>query len=90
MIKMEILIIYFFVINVSAFAAYGLDKFKARRGTWRIPEKTLLLLAVVGGSIGALGGMYLFRHKTRKRKFSLGVPLIFIIQVIGIVYFIKK
>lgn len=90
MIKMEILIIYFFVINVSAFAANGLDKFKARRGTWRIPEKTLLLLAVVGGSIGALGGMYLFRHKTRKRKFSLGVPLIFIIQVIGIVYFIKK
>jgi len=67
-------------INVLTFLLYGIDKWKARRGKWRIPEDTLIWLAIVGGSIGALLGMYLFRHKTQHLKFTLGVPAILLVQ----------
>lgn len=56
---------------------YGLDKWKAKSGAWRIPERTLLLTALAGGSVGALAGMLLFHHKTRKPKFMIGVPVMF-------------
>ena len=79
--------IYFLIgINVLTFLLYGIDKWKARRGKWRIPEDTLIWLAIAGGSIGALLGMFLFRHKTKHRKFALGVPAIFLVQV-GLIYF---
>jgi uncharacterized membrane protein YsdA (DUF1294 family) len=60
----------------------GIDKNRARKNRWRIPEATLLLFAFLGGSIGSLGGMYLFHHKTRKPKFSVGVPVILVMQVL--------
>ena len=71
-----IILIYLELVNLAAFALYGIDKRRAKRGKWRVPEATLLLIAVIGGSVGALAGMYLFRHKTRKPKFSVGVPVI--------------
>ena len=81
---MRNIIIYVCVINVIAFLMYGLDKVKAKRRQWRIPESTLLGVAVIGGSIGAFLGMQIFRHKTKKPKFYIGVPAIFILQAIGI------
>lgn len=81
---MRNIIIYVCVINVIAFLMYGLDKVKAKRRQWRIPESTLLGVAVIGGSIGAFLGMQIFHHKTKKPKFYIGIPVIFILQVIGI------
>lgn len=68
-------LVYIFIINLIAFAAYGMDKAKARNGTRRIPEKTLIGLAAFGGAIGAIIGMLAFRHKTRKIKFTITVPV---------------
>lgn len=70
-------------INGIAFCAYGLDKRRAVRGEWRISERTLLLLAFFGGAAGAFLGMKVFHHKTRHRKFSLGVPLLLLMQAAG-------
>lgn len=81
---MRNIIIYVCVINVIAFLMYGLDKQKAKRRQWRIPEATLLGVAVIGGSIGAFLGMQVFHHKTKKPKFYIGVPMIFVLQIIGI------
>ena len=64
-----------------------LDKQKAKRGKWRISEKTLFLFAIIGGSLGSTLGMHLFRHKTKHWYFKLGMPLILIIQIILIIYF---
>lgn len=69
---------YLAVINFTAWVAYGLDKGRARAGKWRIPERTLLLLALAGGSLGALAAMLMFRHKTKKAKFVVGVPVMFV------------
>lgn len=73
-------IIYLITINIITFITYGIDKAKARKGAWRIPEKTLIGLAVAGGSIGALAGMSFFHHKTRKPLFKIGIPVILIIE----------
>lgn len=81
MAVVRIITYYLIIINVLAFLVYGLDKQKAKRGAWRIPEATLLLLAAIGGSVGAFAGMQVFRHKTRHLKFTLGVPVIFLLQV---------
>lgn len=69
-----VLLLYFTVINIITFAAYGIDKRAAVRGDWRIPEKTLLALAAVGGAIGAAIAMKFFHHKTKKLKFIVAVP----------------
>ena len=69
---------YLIVINIVTWIAFGLDKWKAKSGKWRIPERTLLLLALAGGSLGALAGMIMFRHKTRKPKFYISVPVMFV------------
>ena len=84
---MRILTIYLIAINILTFLIFGIDKRKARKGKWRIPEATLIGLAVAGGSIGALLGMYLFRHKTQKRKFNLGIPAILLLQA-ALTYFL--
>ena len=81
---------YLIGINVLTFLLYGIDKWKARRGKWRIPEDTLIWLAIVGGSIGALLGMYLFRHKTQHTKFTLGVPAILIVQAALAYFFVLR
>ena len=77
-----ILIYYLLGINAVTFALYGIDKFKSKKGWWRIPEKTLLMLTVIGGSMGALCGIRLFHHKTRQKKFYLGVPILLVIQIV--------
>ena len=72
---------YLILVNLIAFALYGIDKRRAKQGAWRISEYTLLLVALLGGSLGALLGMRYFRHKTRHRKFRYGVPLILLLQL---------
>lgn len=67
--------------NIVAFIMYGIDKYKAKKSEWRIPESTLLWLAVLGGSVGALVGMKVWHHKTMHKKFYLGVPAILILQL---------
>ena len=81
-----IIIYYLLVINAVAFFVYGIDKLKARKGRWRIPEATLLLLAIVGGSIGAWLGMKAWHHKTMHLKFKYGLPAILLLQLALAVY----
>ena len=83
---MKYLFLYLLLINAAGFLLMLVDKQKARKNRWRIPERTLILTAVLGGSIGSLAGMYLFRHKTKHRKFTLGIPLILITQVAAAIY----
>ena len=83
------LLYYLIVFNVVTFLIYGIDKWKAKQGSWRISEATLLILAVIGGSIGALLGMKVWHHKTMHKKFKYGLPLILIIQIILIGYLSK-
>ena len=73
---------YLVIINLIAFVLYGADKSKARRGQWRISEKTLIGIAVIGGSVGAILGMKVFHHKTKHWYFRYGVPVILIVQAI--------
>ena len=88
---MGIYILYYLAaINVITFIAYGIDKLKAKKGKWRIPESTLLLLAIVGGSIGAWMGMKVWHHKTMHKKFKYGVPLIIAVQIGLCLYWITQ
>lgn len=80
--------IYFLGLNLAGFISMALDKSKARRNAWRIPEATLFLFAIFGGSLGSLLGMYVFHHKTMKPKFYIGIPIILGIQVIILLYFL--
>ena len=73
--------IWLILINLALFITMGIDKYKAVHGAWRIPEKTLLIMAIIGGSLGGIFGMYAFRHKTRHAKFSVGYPVILILQI---------
>ena len=86
---MELLLYYFVCVNVLTFFVYGIDKWKARQGKWRISEATLLLFAVSGGSIGAWLGMRVWRHKTMHKKFKYGIPAILMIHIIIIGYLSK-
>ena len=81
----KLLIVYLLLINIAAFALFGADKRKARRGDWRISEKGLFLSAVLGGSLGAMIGMRLFHHKTKHWYFVIGIPAILVLQIIGCV-----
>lgn len=86
---MQYFIYYLIIINILAFFLMGMDKKKAQTGAWRIPEKTLFLSAILGGSIGAIAGMQLFRHKTKHRTFVIGMPVILIVQLLlASLYFI--
>ena len=82
----EIFYWYLAIINVLVLVVYGGDKLFAKLDSWRVPEKVLLLLALLGGSIGALLAMQIFRHKTRHLKFRYGVPMILLLQVVALVY----
>ena len=77
---------YLLVINAVTFIVYGIDKYKAKKAKWRIPEATLLLLAVLGGSIGAWMGMKVWHHKTMHKKFKYGIPAILLIQIALMAY----
>ena len=87
---MDFIFIFFIIINVAGFLAMGIDKAKAKAKAWRIPEKTLLGIAVMGGSLGVLLGMETFRHKTKHWYFKYGVPAILIIEIGIVLYFIIK
>ena len=76
-----VLLVWLAVINLVTFAIYGIDKAKAKRGAWRVPEKTLFLLPLLGGSLGALLGMRVFHHKTKHGYFVWGIPLILLAQI---------
>ena len=78
------------VMSLAAFAAFGLDKYKAKAGKWRIPERTLFLLALLGGGIGAFLGMKVFRHKTRHTQFVIGIPVIMVIQAVLLGWYLWK
>ncbi|MGL4293845.1 MAG: DUF1294 domain-containing protein [Bacteroidales bacterium] len=75
------------ILNLASFIAFGIDKRKAKRGMWRIPEKTLFLLVLSGGSAGGWIGMILFSHKTQHKKFTVGIPAIFLLQLF-VLYFV--
>ena len=83
---MSCLAYYLLAINVVAFIMYGIDKYKAKKAKWRISEATLLLLAVVGGSIGAWMGMKVWHHKTMHKKFKYGIPAILLMQIALMAY----
>ena len=80
-------IIYIVVINIVGFFAMLIDKKKAKKQSYRISEKALLTIALIGGSIGSICGMYKFRHKTKKPAFYIGFPVILILQIISVIYF---
>jgi uncharacterized membrane protein YsdA (DUF1294 family) len=79
----NVIAILLLVLNVITFFVYGIDKWKAKKGKWRISEATLLILAIIGGSIGALLGIKVWHHKTMHKKFKYGVPAIIVLQLIA-------
>ena len=83
---MNIILGYLLAVNITSFLLYGIDKYKAKKGKWRISEATLLTMAAIGGSIGALAGMRLWHHKTMHKKFKYGIPIIIILQVALVPY----
>ena len=87
---LQIALIYLAIINVATFFTYGIDKLKAKKNKWRVREASLLMLAVFGGSIGALLGMKVWHHKTMHKKFKYGVPAIIIVQIAVIGYLLVK
>jgi uncharacterized membrane protein YsdA (DUF1294 family) len=86
---LESISIIIVIINIVTFIIYGIDKYKAKKGKWRIPENSLIGLAIIGGSIGAYLGMRVWHHKTMHLKFKYGIPLIIIIQLIIVYMFVK-
>lgn len=84
--KLGPLSIYLIIINIITFILYAVDKFKAIKGKWRISELMLLGFAFFGGSLGGLVAMYVFRHKTKKAKFTFGVPIMLIVQFLLIAF----
>ena len=87
---MKYFLLYLLLMNVIAFVFMHADKRRARKNRWRIPERTLIATAVLGGSIGALMGRYTFRHKTKHLKFTLGIPAILIAQILLAAWLILK
>ena len=85
---MKNFIIYIISINLIGFFIMWLDKHKARKGSWRIPEKTLFIITVIGGGIGTTTGMFVFRHKTKKLNFLIGFPFITILEIILAIYYL--
>lgn len=83
---MELLLVYLLLINAVTCLLMLVDKRKAQKNRWRIPESTLMLTALLGGSPGCLAGMYLFRHKTRHIKFTLGIPVILAVQIVLLIF----
>lgn len=87
---MKYLYFYLIIINAVGWLIMLIDKQKAKRKAWRIPEATLMGVAAIGGSLGSLIGMYQFRHKTKHRKFTIGIPLILIIHAVLMLLLLSK
>lgn len=86
-LTLQNILLYLIIINIVGFLAMLIDKRKAQKGSWRIPEKTLFIITLLGGGIGTILGMYAFRHKTKKLKFTIGFPVILISEIVAIIYF---
>jgi len=86
LIGLKNFLIYLLIINALGFLAMGFDKWKAKRGRWRIPEDSLFMFTILGGGIGTIAGIYAFRHKTKKLKFTIGMPLILILEILLFIY----
>ncbi len=84
------ILLYLLAINVITFLMMGYDKHEAKKGNWRISEKTLFTLVVIGGSIGGIIGMFTFRHKTKKWYFRFGFPIILILQILVVIDLVRR
>ena len=82
------LTIYLIVINIIGFLTMYIDKKKAQKGAWRIPEKTIFIITAIGGGIGTIAGMYKFRHKTQKTRFTVGLPILLIMDILAVIWFL--
>ena len=80
------ILLYLLMINLIGFFMMWSDKRKAKKGKWRIPEQTLFIVTALGGGIGTIAGMYTFRHKTQKLKFTIGLPVLVILEVVAVIY----
>ena len=89
-VGIEKILLYFIIINVIGFLAMAIDKWKAKNNAWRIPENTLFAITALGGGIGTIAGMYTFRHKTKKPKFTVGLPAILILEIVLVIYELIK
>lgn len=87
---MKPLLVYLLLVNALGFLLMLIDKEKAKKNRWRIPESTLFAVSILGGSLGSLAGMRLFRHKTKKLRFSLGIPILVTIHAIVLVLYLCK
>ena len=87
---MKYIVTYIVIVNIAAFCLFGIDKSAAIKQKQRIPNRVLLLSAVIGGSLGALAGMYMFRHKTKKWYYTVTVPVLLIIQITAAVLLLKN
>ena len=87
---LNIVLLYLLIVNIVAFLLYGVDKLKAKKGKWRVRERLLLGMAVVGGSLGALLGVKVWHHKTMHKKFRFGMPVIVVIQLVCVCLFLAK
>ena len=85
---MKYLLVYLLIINAAGFTLMLVDKWKAKKSAWRIPEKAFFIVSLIGGSIGTWCGMYMFRHKTKHWYFVIGMPLILILQIAGMGYWL--
>ena len=85
---MHLLFIYLAIINAISFLLMLVDKYKAKKNLWRIPESTLMTVAIIGGSIVSLAGMYTVRHKTKYLKFTVGIPVILVLQIASVIWFL--
>ena len=84
------ILLYFLIINLIGFLAMAIDKWKAKNNAWRIPENTLFSITVLGGGIGTIAGMYVFRHKTKKPKFTIGMTVILVLEIVLVIYELIK
>lgn len=84
------ILIYLTVMNILGFLSMGFDKFKAKHEMWRTKEQTLFIIAIIGGSVGSILGMYTFRHKTKHTNFTIGMPTILLTQIVIIIYLCFK
>lgn len=85
---MKYLLIYLLIMNALGFLLMLADKRRARKNRWRVPERALMTVAALGGSVGSLLGMYTFRHKTRHKKFTLGIPALLVAQIALGIFFL--
>lgn len=88
--ELNYVILYIVLINIVGFGMMALDKFKAQKGYWRTPEKSIFTVTLLGGGFGTIAGMYAFRHKTKKLKFTIGLPTILISEIALIIYLLYK